>query len=883
MASPQRSARRFVLTAVFLIAALAAISSQAFAQAVNATLLGSVSDATGAAISGAKVAITEANTGVVHTTTTNESGNFTFPDLPPGTYNVLGEHPGFKKENRKGVTLEVNSSQRVDLKLSPGDVTETIEVSGAVALLQTERADTGRTIEQVLIEELPMGVNRNFQTLLDLVPGTTPASFQHSQFFNAASSLQTQSNGNLRMGNNYQIEGIDNNERTGLLQILIPPAEAIQMVSISTTNHDPELGRGTGAVTNVVLKSGTNSYHGGLYYLTQNSAWDARAYFNPSVGHLAYNYVGANVGAPILKNKLFYFVDYLRTMDHEANTNLVSIPSEAFRRGDLSGDPTHIVYDPDTGTATGTGRTPFTGNIVPPSRISAISAKLLAVLPATNQPFTNNVQTNDYFGLLPSQKTKDSIDSKVDWAKDSNNRFSVRFSFAYPVSFQAPIFGNYGGPAQGAFQGTGYQKTYSTGINWNRIVSPTLVTEFRIGVAYYHNEARQSDYGINDAEKLGIPGVNLGDFTSGMVGINFSSNYSNPLFGYSASLPWIRAEANADIVNSWTKILRNHTIKFGGDLRILRDALLQDQTYSPRGIFYFGPNQTSVSGSPGGSGLANEMASFLLDRPYQASRDINTYFPSLRSKQLFLYAADLWQVSSKLTLNFGLRWELYPPATPEHAGGFSNYDPSNNTLVIAGVGNNPSNLGMQTRYTNFAPRIGIAYRLNEKTVLRTGFGISYGPYPDNNYAYNYPVRANNSYTTASGLSYLPAVYPDGTLASFERGFPTPQTVPIPSNGIITNPDPTSTYYIVPKNFKNPYVETWNFAIQRTLPFHFVLDTAYVGSHGVDTPATVDINAGQVVGAGNAGRPLSAPFGRNSTTNLIFGNVLFQLPLAAGES
>ena len=172
-----------------------------------------------------------------------------------------------------------------------------------------------------MVEELPLGVNRNFQSLLDLVPGTSTETFQHSQFFNASSSLQTNVNGQPRMGNNYQIEGIDNNERTGLLQILITPAEAIQTVSVSTTNHDPELGRATGAVTNVMIKSGTNAFHGAAYEFLQNSAFDARVFFNPSVGHLAYNYVGGNLGGPIKQNKLFFFANYLRTMDHEANTN----------------------------------------------------------------------------------------------------------------------------------------------------------------------------------------------------------------------------------------------------------------------------------------------------------------------------------------------------------------------------------------------------------------------------------------------------------------------------------------------------------------------------------------------------------------------------------
>src|SRR5258708_38430384 len=211
--------------------------------------------------------------------------------------------------------LEANTSPRVDLNLDPGALNQTIEIIANTAVLQTERADTGRSIDAVTIEELPLGVNRNFQMLLELVPGTSVETFQHSQFFNASRSLQTNVNGMPRMGNNYQIEGIDNNERTGLLQILITPAEAIQSVSISTTNHDPELGRGTGAVTNVIIKSGTNRFHGSANEFLQNSAFDALAFFNPSVGHLAYNSFGDKLGGPIKKNKLFFFANYLRTLD----------------------------------------------------------------------------------------------------------------------------------------------------------------------------------------------------------------------------------------------------------------------------------------------------------------------------------------------------------------------------------------------------------------------------------------------------------------------------------------------------------------------------------------------------------------------------------------
>src|SRR5882724_48176 len=232
--------------AVLLGAILLGFSSPVMGQAVNATLLGTVTDSSGAAVSNAKVTITETNTGISRTSQTNESGNYIFPDLPPGTYTVTAEQSGFKRASRAGVDVIVNTTGRVDLVLQPGNISETITVEAETPILQTERADTGRKLETVLTENVPLGTNRNFQNLLNIVPGTTRATFQHSQFFNASNSLQTEVNGQLRQGNNYQIEGIDDNERTGLLQILIPPLEAIQTVDVSTSNYDAELGRASG-------------------------------------------------------------------------------------------------------------------------------------------------------------------------------------------------------------------------------------------------------------------------------------------------------------------------------------------------------------------------------------------------------------------------------------------------------------------------------------------------------------------------------------------------------------------------------------------------------------------------------------------------------------
>ena len=427
------------------------------------------------------------------------------------------------------------------------------------------------------------------------------------------------------------------------------------------------------------------------------------------------------------------------------------------------------------------------------------------------------------------------------------------------------------------------RKTYSTGLNWNRTVTPTLLTEVRLGVAHYHNDAFQSDYGKNDSDTIGIPGVNLGPFTSGFVGITING-YSSPLFGYSASLPWERAEANIDMVNSWTKVYRNHTIKWGADVRRIRDDLLQDQTFSPRGVITFSTQQTANQTCTGGvpvsgpaigcsgssQGLANEMASFLLDVPSQVARDVNTYVPALRTTQVFLYGADNWQVTSKLTINAGLRWEYYQPPTPAFPGGFSNYDPTNNTLVLAGIGGNPMNMGVVARYKYFAPRTGLAYRLTPKTVLRTGFGVSYTPFPDNTWGYNFPVRSNNQYVAPSGSdNYAPAVLPGGLAPTFQNGFPSPDPVVVPANGIITNPNPTTSEIVIRKDYRNGYIETWNLAVQQQLPWNFNIDVAYVGSHGVDTPAQNNLNAGLIIGAGTAGEPYFVKYGQTAAVTMYF--------------
>src|SRR6516164_9206831 len=374
---------------VILLLLAVAGASAAFSQAVNASLVGTIIDSSGAAVPGAKVTLTETNTGVSRGTSSNESGNYTFSDLPPGTYALTAEQTGFKRASRPGVEVVVNTTGRVDLTLEPGQLTETVEVVAATAMLQTERADTGRSVETKSVQDLPIGTSHNFQSLSILVPGSTRVESQHSAFFNPQTSYATRFNGQSRLGNNLQLEGIDDNERTGLLQVLIPPQEAIQTVDISTSDYDAELGRATGGAVNVILKSGANQYHGEAYEFNRVSALAARNFFDSARGHFTYNYFGGTFGGPIRRNRTFFFADYLLIEDHSANNDRLTLPLADMRTGNLNmaapGKSPTIIYDPSTGDpATGAGRTPIPGNIIPASRINPVSTKILAVIPQPN-------------------------------------------------------------------------------------------------------------------------------------------------------------------------------------------------------------------------------------------------------------------------------------------------------------------------------------------------------------------------------------------------------------------------------------------------------------------------------------------------------------------
>jgi hypothetical protein len=825
------------------------------AQTLKGTILGTITDSSQAVMPGVQVAVTETNTNARRTLATNDSGFYSFPNLDPGVYRVEVEHSGFRKMVRAGIDLTANTTARVDLELSVGSVSDVVDVTDTAPLLQTDRADTGGKIEQVQLQSMPMSFNRNYQSLIALLPGVGRVFRPNSEFYNSQDSLGARVNGMGRFMNNYQLEGVDNNFDNGALTGIVLPAEAIGSVDVSTSSYDPEFGNAGGAVTTVTMRSGTNQYHGSLFEYHQDRALRATQPFAATKPQMIYNQFGGTFGGRVIRDKLFFFGDYQGSRDRFGSSNLATIPTVAFRTGDLSASPT-TVYDPATGNADGTGRQPFSNNRIPAGQLSPVVQKILANLPAPTSP---GLQTN-FQKNTARVKSINSVDGKVDWVAGPNDRFAVRYNYqkAFVTDPVPSLYGIYGGPHNSGFDGYGPARTQSAGVTYSRIFSPTLMTEIRTGFVRNRNESLPLDYGLKTATELGIPGINLDAFSTGMPAL-VVNGYDTPLIGYSGALPMFRAVTNWGVVDNWTKTAGTHVIKWGLDLRRQRNDL--NQPVDTRGRFSFTEGPAALNGDSK-IGFGNAFASLLLDRPNSISRGFAGMWPTRREWIYNLYFQDKWQISQKLTVDLGLRWEYWPAGKPAYPGGYSNYDPTNNTLVIAGIGNNPMDMGINNSLTHFAPRLGIAYRLNEKTVLRAGYGISY--LPRVTAVWNFPISQANAFSAPNSFS------PAGSLAT---GIPAPDLVQIPASGILAAPL-NQTYRITPKDWKQGYVQSWNIAVQRALPSNFSLDLAYVGNHTVNAPAILETNYGRILGGGPASQPLRQLFGRTASTATLGGTPAF---------
>jgi Carboxypeptidase regulatory-like domain len=861
-----RAPQAAAVLAVAALAVLLSVPSIVHGQAVTGTLLGNVTDSSGAAVPGATVTATEVQTNTGRTVVSNETGHYIFSSLRNGTYTVQAEVQGFRKVIRENVRVDVNTTIRVDLTLELGQVTEAVTVSAETPLLQTDRTDTGRIIESKMVSEIPLGFNRNFQGILVTVPGVTRPFRPHSQFFNSQDALGMEVNGQPRQANNTLIEGLDNNHKTGLMAVIIPQADALETVSVSTSNYDAEFGRSGGAVTNVTLKSGTNDLKGSVFFFGNTESTNASDYAvgaAAALPHLKpptkFAQGGFTLGGPIVRNKFFFFGDYQRTIDNLGYVVRATIPTMAMRNGDFSAVPSGI-YDPLTGAVNGTGRTAFANNQIPQERISPITRRLLAFIPEPNIANAPLGQ-NNYQKEQVREKTTDHFDTKLNYSISDKNQLSGRLSFQRPVVFDPGLFGQYGGAANGGFAGTGTNTSISTAANWTHVFNTTMVMDVRGGVSYYHNVTATEGDGLTTSTDVGIPGANLDQYTSGVSSINMEG-YSGPVLGFSASQPWDRSEETWNIATTITKLVSNHTLKLGGEWRHNRDMLLQTQDAGgPRGNFRFDSDGTGLPSEAATlTSVANSMASFLLDWPGAVQRDLKVIDePGTQHWATFLFVQDKWQARPNVTVDLGLRWEYYSPLIGlEGQGSLSNYDPATNTLLASGYGNTSDSVNVKNTFSNFNPRTGVSWRLNNETVVRAGYGASTIPFPDNRYAFNYPVKQNYSGTVPNGFQRA------GTMAT---GFPSPTLVNIPQDGIIpaTGSLLNSTYDVIPPGLREGTLHSWNVAFQRQLPFELTADIAYVGNRGANLVMDIDRNASMVYGSGNVGRPQFAAFNRTGTS------------------
>lgn len=860
-------AKRLLLLPLIFISVFTLVPGQA----VKGSLLGTITDSNGATAAGATVTITETRTNIITTTTTNVDGNYVFSNIKEGVYRVEATQKGFKKVARESVQVDVNTTVRVDLVMPVGEVSETVTIQASAApVLQTDRADTGRLIETKQVTELPLGFNRNFQGLLVTVPGATRPARPHSEFFNPQDSLESKVNGQSRMSNNFMIEGVDNNHKTGLLQVLIPAADAIETVSVTTSNFDAELGRAGGAVSSVILKSGTNDLHGSAWFFGNNENTRAREYFTGNKAPTRYRQVGFTLGGPVIKNKLFYFGDYQYTSDKLGKVNRATIPIMEWRTGNFSNfrnaqGALIPIFDPLTGNPDGTGRTPFTDNIIPDDRISQIAKNLLAFLPEPNIAGAALGTQNFVVNTVRARVTH-SMDAKVNYNLTDRDAFAVRFSYQQPKIFDPGAYGIFGGPANDGFAGTGTQDVISSAINYTRTFSPQLILEARFGVSWYHNVALAQAAGLKTSEEVGIRGVNVNDLSDGLTRIQING-FTNPVLGFSPSLPWDRGETTSNTLATLTKLIGNHTLKFGGEFRRNRDFLLQVQDNGgTRGRYIFGGAQTAIPGNNAAiNGLGNAFASFLLDAPNSVGRDLAVIDePGTRHWAIFTFFNDKWQVSRRLTLDLGLRHEFYHPHTGiVERGGLSNYNIDNNTLQVTGFGAVSSTVGVRNYYKNFAPRAGAAFRLNDKTVIRAGFGTSIIPFPDNRYAFNFPVKQNNQFNPPNTFAVA------GSMAA---GLPPPQVFNVPSDGIIQANTPAllnAGLFFVPPDLKEAKLYSYNVAFQRELFWGLTGEVAYVGNVARGVIADFNLNAGLVPGQDNAGRPFFQKFGKTASVQTWF--------------
>jgi hypothetical protein len=847
-----KGSRSMVLAALWVI--LSVTVPTAHSQNLYGSLVGNVTDASNAGMVGATVKIVQVETNESRETRTNDAGLFSFPSIPAGTYTVEVRMSGFQTASQRDLVVRSSTAVRADFMLQVGAVNQNVEVTAAAAALQTDSADVRQEIGSKTLEDIPLPPGRNFQNLLITVPGISPPVNANSVSANPARSLAYMANGATRSGNVLAIDGATV-ESTWVQEIAayVPSLEAIEVVNVMSNSYDAAQGFAGGAAVNVQVKSGTNQIHGSAFWYNFNNGMIAKPFFQP-VGtpnpKSILNNGGGTVGGPIKRNKLFYFASYDGNFTRQNASGYYTVPTAAIKAGNESADPTSI-YDPLTGATSGTGRTPFPGNIIPASRISPIAQAIANLTPLPNVP--GNLLANNYFADGPYKQNRDTTDAKVTYNVTDKLNFGVRFGWLKYYMDDPPAFGAIGGPqlgSTGGAEGVGSGNVFSNTVTGNYVVSPRFVIDGYFG--YTLQDSNQEPPGLNQnigLTVLGIPGTNGTNGAEGGWPAFSVSSYT--ALGNQSTVPFYFHNSNYQYTanGNWTN--GAHTVRFGVNL-LKKDLNMFQELNQASGSFSFADGMTGLSGGPA-QNQYNSYAGFLLgDASTIAKGEENGN--NLSSEWFYsLYVQDKWQVAHNLTLSYGLRWEYMAPPV----GDMQQYNATNNTMVVCGSSSNPSSdCGTSFSKRLFAPRVGVAYRPSEGFVIRAGFGISYDPFFIGQQILRvYPNQI--SYSVSGANSYQP-------VTTLSQGIPA-LAFPAIGNGILAMPSAISLNSLG-NSYTRSYIMNWNVMLQKQLKYGFVAQVGYAGTRQVHQQYEININNGNVLGAGTAGEYLDQEFGRTATTN-----------------
>ncbi len=862
------------VAALWLLAA-----ASAYAQSASGTFLGIIQDPSGAAITNARIAIVNRDTGFRRELNSGGSGEYEAPYVPIGTYSISVQAAGFRKVERNGITLQVDQKARIDFNLQVGETSETVTVTEAPPLVKADSSEVGEVVGKRAVQELPLN-GRNYVQLVHLTAGVTTGqqggNIEGAGAFVPRGTGSFNANGQRGQNNNFMVDGIDNNESWINSTILQPSVEATQEFKVYTANAPAEFGRSSGGIVNVQTRSGTNEMHGSVYNYLRNSALDARDFFQRKtdlnqrrIPAFRQNQFGATYGGPIIKNNWFIFGDY-QGLRQGRGLNVTSVvPTAAQRSGNFG---TINIFDPlttrpDPARPGQFIRDQFANNVIPASRIPRPSRLLANLYPNANAGSNfffspNRIQRDDAFNVRSDKVIATNKNNLFTRVSRGYNKTDLPGAIPAPADAGFPI-GPYAGgdTAQLADAADFRLVTWGAVLSDTHIFRPNLLNDFRIGFSRFDLNAAPKDMNINSAQALGIPGVNeaLPPFSGGMPAIR-PAGYA--FLGANTPIPSISQNTNYQLSDNLTYIRGKHSLKFG--FQTIRRHLNFFESQDPaRGFFAFNPEFTNNANGAGG----NSIASLLLGFPQQITRATLFGTFGLRAWEHSLYVQDDFRVSRRLTLNLGLRYELFLPLT-EAAGRLANFNfsPTNPAVDLIPARGGDKYAGRSVDKNNFAPRVGLAYQLTNsgRTVVRASYGLHYVSV---HYAGQGALGRNVPFMPIQ--NFLPG--------NITVGRNLTDGIPIPTGAVFDTAEKlqagaaagaVGTVQAVDRQTKISYAPQWSFNIQHELRPGSLLDVGYVGTRGLHLFSSYNLNQAQPGTGSIASRRPLQPISNIANVNFL---------------